>query len=90
MTGTQGPESVSTKQQRIAARAKQSPQTGFTSLNHYLDLSWLLEAYSRTRKDGAPGVDGTTSDDYELTLLANLKSLLERAKSGTYYAPPVR
>jgi len=90
MAGTQGPDNVFTKQQRIATLAKQSPQMGFTSLNHYLDLAWLLEAYNRTRKDGAPGVDGTTSDDYELTLLDNLKSLLERAKSGTYFAPPVR
>jgi RNA-directed DNA polymerase len=90
MAGTSGPDNVFTKQQRIAALAKQSPRMGFTSLNHHLDLAWLLEAYNRTRKDAAPGVDGTTSDDYELTLLDNLKSLLERAKSGSYFAPPVR
>lgn len=90
MAGAQEPGNVFTKQQRIAALARQSPQMGFTSLNHYLDLAWLLEAYHRTRKDGAPGVDGTTRDEYELNLLDNLKSLLERAKSGTYFAPPVR
>jgi RNA-directed DNA polymerase len=90
MAGAQEPESVSTKQQRIAALAEQSPQLGFTSLNHHLDLNWLLEAYQRTRKDGAPGVDGQTADDYGLHLLDNLKSLLGRAKSGTYWAPPVR
>ena len=37
-------ESVSTRQQRIAGLAKQSPQMAFTSLNQYLDLSWLHEA----------------------------------------------
>jgi len=63
---------------------------GFTSLNHHLDLAWLAGAYQRTRKDGAPGVDGQTADDYGLSLLANLESLLGRAKSGTYRAPPVR
>jgi group II intron reverse transcriptase/maturase len=63
---------------------------GFTSLNHHLDLSWLVEAYNRTRKDGAPGVDGQTSDDYGLSLLDNLTSLLDRAQSGAYLAPPVR
>ena len=47
-------------------------------------------AYNRTRKDAAPGVDGTTSDDYGLTLLDNLTSLIDRAKSGSYFAPPVR
>jgi group II intron reverse transcriptase/maturase len=90
MTGAQKPDLVSTKQQRLAELAKQSPQLGFTSLNHHLDLSWLVEAYNRTRKDGAPGVDGQTADGYGLRLLDNLASLLDRAKSGTYFAPPVR
>ena len=81
---------VSTKQQRIAELAKQAPQMGFTSLNHHLNLMWLVEAYNRTRKDGAPGVDGLTDEDYGLQLLENLQSLLNRAKSGTYRAPPVR
>jgi retron-type reverse transcriptase len=81
---------VLTKQQRTAELAKQSPEMGFTSLNHHLDLIWLVEAYTRTRKDGAPGVDGQTSEDYGVNLLENLESLLERAKSGAYWAPPVR
>src|SRR5919201_3972177 len=87
-TGAQETHPVSTKQQRIAELAKRSPHMGFTSLNHHLDLRWLAEAYNRTRKDGAPGVDGQTDDDYGLTLLDNLESLLGRAKSGTYFAPP--
>jgi group II intron reverse transcriptase/maturase len=90
MADAQKSGSVSTKQQRIAALAKRLPQEGFTSLNHYLDLSWLLEAFHRTRKDGAPGVDGQTADDYGSHLVANLESLLDRAKSGSYFAPPVR
>jgi len=81
---------VSTKQQRIAQLARQRPQEGFTSLNHHLDLAWLAEAYSRTRKDAAPGVDGQTAEQYGLQLLENLQGLLGRARSGTYRAPPVR
>jgi RNA-directed DNA polymerase len=81
---------VLTKQQRIAELAKQSPHMGFTSLAHHIDLKWLYEAYLRTRPDGAPGVDGQTVRDYTANLGANLRSLLERAKSGTYRAPPVR
>jgi group II intron reverse transcriptase/maturase len=90
MAGASEPDPVFTKQQRIAALAKQAPQMGFTSLNHHLDLRWLGEAYHRTRKDAAPGVDGQTADDYGKSLGDNLRSLLDRAKSGTYWAPPVR
>jgi retron-type reverse transcriptase len=81
---------VSTKCQRIAELARQSPQLGFTSLAHHIDLRWLYEAYGRTRADGATGVDGQTAADYGAHLGDNLRSLLERAKSGTYRAPPVR
>ena len=90
MPETPNSESVSTRQQRIAMLAKQSPRTAFISLNHYLDLDWLREAFLRTRKDGAPGVDGQTWTGYAENLEANLRSLLDRAKSGTYRAPPVR
>jgi retron-type reverse transcriptase len=90
MTETLNSEIVYTRQQRIAAVAKQMPQKGLTSLNHPLDLVWLHEAYRRTRKDGATGVDGQTATEYEANLQVNLQSLLNRAKSGTYRAPPVR
>jgi RNA-directed DNA polymerase len=70
--------------------AKQSPEMGFFSLNHHLTPYWLSAAYARTRQDGAVGVDGQTWADYGNDLDANLASLLERAKSGAYRAPPVR
>lgn len=81
---------VSTKCQRIATLAGQSPEMGFTSLAHHIDIDWLNTAFTRTRRDGAPGVDGQTASDYAVSLRENLRSLLERAKSGTYQAPPVR
>lgn len=62
----------------------------FTSLAHNIDIEWLREAYRRTRKDGAAGVDGQTAPGYEERLEENLRSLLDRAKSERYYAPPVR
>jgi RNA-directed DNA polymerase len=82
--------SVSLKQQRIAELAKQSPQMGFTSLAYHMDIEWLHDAYRNTRKDGAVGVDGQTAAEYERDLDGNLRRLLDRAKSGTYRAPPVR
>jgi group II intron reverse transcriptase/maturase len=81
---------VSTKQERIAELAKRSPQMAFTSLAYLMDIDWLKEAYRRTRKDGAVGVDGMTADEYEQDLEGNLQRLLDRAKSGAYRAPPVR
>lgn len=81
---------VSTKQRRIAELARRHPEVSFTSLAHHIDLEWLYEAYVRTRKDGAVGVDKQTAEGYARELAENLKSLLERAKSGSYKAPAVR
>lgn len=90
MTGTPSPDPISTRRQRIAELARQSPQAAFTTLAHHIDIDWLTEAYRRTRKDGATGVDGQTATDYAADLEGNLRSLLDRAKSGRYQAPPVR
>ena len=61
-----------------------------STLHHVIDLEWMKEAYRLTRKDGAPGIDGVTADDYATNLEANLLDLLDRIKSGRYIAPPVR
>ena len=81
---------VSTKQQRLAELAKRRPELSLTSLNHYLDLDWLSEAYQGLRKNSAPGQDGQTVRGYGEELESNLPSLLERAKTGRYFAPPVQ
>jgi RNA-directed DNA polymerase len=90
MPGTPSPDTISTRRQRIAELARQSPQAAFTTLAHNIDIDWLFTAYLRTRKDGAVGVDGQTAEDYAADLEDNLRSLLDRAKSGRYQAPPVR
>jgi group II intron reverse transcriptase/maturase len=66
------------------------PDAGFTSLAYHIDLEWLKEAYGRTRKDGATGVDDMTGAQFETDLENNLSSLLRRFKSGSYFAPPVK
>lgn len=90
MQETSGSNSVYTKCQRIAQLAKQAPQMAMTTLAHHIDLEWLKEAYRRTRKDGAPGVDGQSAEQYAQQLEHNLQELLSRAKAGTYRAPAVR
>jgi retron-type reverse transcriptase len=89
--GTSGLKiSVSTKLERIAKLAREAPAMAFTTLAHHIDLEWLREAHGRTRKDGAAGVGRQSAEEYAANLEANLQSLLDRVKSGTYRAPPVR
>jgi len=90
MAGMPSPSSISTKRQRIAQLAREAPEMAFTSLSHHIDIEWLREAHRLTRKDGAPGVDGQLASEYEANLEGHLQSLLDRAKSGKYRAPPVR
>lgn len=90
MTETQSSLDVSTKLERIAKLARDKPGVSLLTLAHHIDVDWLREAYRRTRKDGAPGVDGQGATQYAEQLEANLRSLLDRAKSGSYRAPPVR
>jgi group II intron reverse transcriptase/maturase len=82
--------SVYTKQRRIAELAEHHQGEGLTTLGHYLDQEWMREAFGRVRKDSAPGVDGETVADYGRDLEGRLTQLLQRAKSGSYVAPPVR
>jgi len=70
--------------------ARQRPPMAFTSLAYHIDIEWLREAYGRTRKSGAVGVDEQTGRQYAADLEGNLRSLLDRAQSGTYFAPPVK
>lgn len=89
---TESPSSldISTKLERIAKLAKEIRDGQLYTLAHHIDVNWLREAYRRTRKDGARGVDGVSAQQYAERLEDNLESLLDRAKSGRYFAPPVR
>jgi RNA-directed DNA polymerase len=90
MEETQSSPTVSTKLERIATVAKETRGVPLSALAHHIDVQWLREAHRRTRKDGARGVDGQSAEQYAERLAENLQSLLDRAKSGAYRAPPVR
>jgi len=81
---------VSTKLQRIAQLAREHPERSFTAISQVIDIEFLKEAYHRTRKDGAVGVDEQTAEQYASELDSNLESLLNRFKDGSYWAPPVK
>ena len=65
MTETSGSQDVSTKLERIAKLAKEIRQGQLKTLAHHIDVNWVREAYRRTRKDGARGVDGQSAEQYE-------------------------
>ena len=82
-------QTVLTKLQGIAEQAKGYPEMVFTTLVHLMDVNFLREAYRKTRKSGAPGVDKVTAEEYAKNLDENLRELYERLRSGRYKAPPV-
>ena len=90
MMRTSSLNDISTRQEKIAQQSRQAPSMVWTTLAHHIDLEWLHEAYRRTRKEAAVGVDGVTAQEYEAALEANLTELLEQFKTGRYRAPAVR
>lgn len=82
--------SVRTRQRHIANIAERHTDSPLTTLSHHMDMLWMYEAFARTRKDCAAGVDGVTAEEYARNLDANLADLLERAKSGRYRSAPTR
>lgn len=90
MGDTLGSQTISTRLQSIAQRAHQEPYLVFNNLYYLIDLSLLREAYRRTRKDAAPGIDKITAKQYAEHLELNLKALHQRLRDRNYIAPPVR
>jgi len=90
MARTSDREVISTKQKKIAKLAQIEPKLTLKTLAHHIDVSWLYDAYRRTRKDGAVGVDEVDAKQYAANLRENLETLHEKFKSGLYRAPAVR
>jgi group II intron reverse transcriptase/maturase len=80
---------VTTKLQRLAEQAKHHPDRVFTNLAHLIDVDFLREAYRRTPKSSAAGIDGVTAKLYAEHLDENLHDLHDRLRSGRYQAAPV-
>jgi len=81
---------VLNRQQHIAHVAQKYAGSPLTTLAHHMDALWMHDAFSRLKKRSAPGVDGVGVAEYARDLGSNLEGLLERAKSGSYRAPPVK
>ena len=84
---TTAPSALEGRRQAAATAKK----LRFTALLHYIyNPQTLRKAYSRLKKEAAPGVDGETWRHYGETLEENLQDLSERLKRGAYRAKPVR
>ena len=90
MNRTQRQVIVSTRLGKIAEVARNHPGEALTTLSHHIDVELLYEAWRRTRKNGAVGIDGQTAAEYKQDLYENLKALCDRFHQGTYRAPAVR
>ena len=55
-----------------------------------MDVIFLVNAYHRTTKTKAAGVDEVTYEEYERDLTDNLQALHGRLRSGQYRAQPVK
>ena len=65
-------ESVGTKLQRIAEKARNDPKCKFTSLFHLMNEELLRGCFEGLRKDAASGIDKVTKEEYGKDLEANL------------------
>ncbi len=88
---TQGRERVQQALARVRQVAARDKGTRFTALFHHVySPDTLREAYFRTKRDAAPGVDGETWQHYGTDLENNLLDLSGRLKRGAYRAKPVK
>jgi RNA-directed DNA polymerase len=75
--------------QRLAAQAARDPARVLTTWASRIDADLLREAYRRTRKSSAAGLDGVTAQRYAAHLAEHLRDLHERLRSGVSQAAPV-
>jgi group II intron reverse transcriptase/maturase len=83
-------ETVETKLQRIAEKARRDPRCRFTSLFHLLDKELLRGCFVQLRRDAAAGIDQVTKEEYGANLKENLTMLVENLHRMSYIPLPVR
>jgi len=90
MVRTQSREAVSQAQARIREAVNRNQGEKLTALLHHVTLDCLRWAYFQLRKDAAPGIDGTTWEDYAQGLESKLEDLLRQIHTGASRAQPSR
>ena len=82
--------SVSQGLDRVRKAAQDKKKERFTALLHHVTVDRLRDAYSRLKREAAPGVDGATWQSYKQDLEIRLMRLHEQVHRGTYRALPSR
>ena len=90
MSGATTSRIMSPELAKVAERAKRNPSERILALARFIDEPALVRAYDGLRKRAAIGVDGVTVEQYGQELSANLRSLHDRMKAGTYRHQPIR
>jgi RNA-directed DNA polymerase len=89
-TTPRGGRETTTGVERIAHRARQEPQTRYTSLMHHFTVDHLRACFEALDAKKAVGVDGVTKAIYGQDLEANLQDLYRRLHQMAYRPKPVR
>jgi len=87
---TQSREAVSQAQARIREAVTRNRGEKLTALLHHVTIDCLRWAFLQLKKGAAPGVDGTTWEDYAEGLESKLEDLHRRIHTGAYRAQPSR
>jgi retron-type reverse transcriptase len=74
----------------VRKAAKEHKEMKFTALLHPLTVALLRESFYALQRKAAPGVDGTTWQEYETGLEGRLIDLHSRVYRGAYRAQPSR
>jgi group II intron reverse transcriptase/maturase len=83
-------ESVETKLQRIAEKARSDSTCRFTSLFHLMNRELLWGCFWSLKNNKASGIDQVTKEQYAENLLENLDDLIGRLHRMAYIPQPVR
>ena len=81
---------MTTRLDRIAAKAQSDPKLRFTALAHLLTPEFLLETWGQMNRRGASGVDGEMAEEFAVHLEERIGALYRKLRSGAYRPPPVR
>src|SRR5215469_10700244 len=81
---TQSETSVSQGLEGVRKAAREHKEMKFTALLHHLTVGRLRESFYALKREAAPGVDGTTWQEYEIGLEDRLIDLHSRVHRGAY------